>query len=384
MNIKTFLLFYCALVILSSTYILIPITKEIAASLQVSELRVAMMTSVFSIGYALGVLVFGPLSDKIVKKKIITGGLLILAINTLLLSFVENIELILVFRTLQGFVAATFAPAALSYVFDAYPEDKRTTTIAFITAGFLMAGVVGQVISSWITMHYNWNGVYTFFSGAYLIAFALTWKYLEVTPVKNKDMLLFKVWRQMIILLKNTALVRCYLIAFSLFLTFVGLYASLGGFLASVYGLTDDEILGIRAVGIIGIALSLFAGKLTAKFGLLKVFAGGLFTAAFGLMLVWLSGSISAIAISSVILLAGISMVFPTIINVVGILGGESRGGAVALYIFSLFLGASAGPLIAAFVSFNILNLALIGIMLISFTLSLTIKLPANDVNVSQ
>jgi len=48
------------------------------------------------------------------------------------------------------------------------------------------------------------------------------------------------------------------------------------------------------------------------------------------------------VTVASVIFVAGISIVVPTLINIVGILGGRASGGAVALYAFILFVGAIA------------------------------------------
>lgn len=80
---------------------------------------------------------------------------------------------------------------------------------------------------------------------------------------------------------------------------------------------------------------------------------------------------------ASVIFVAGISIVVPTLINIVGILGGRASGGAVALYAFILFVGASAGPVIAQLGKFEVVILILVGILIVSVALSLTIKIPS-------
>lgn len=49
----------------------------------------------------------------------------------------------------------------------------------------------------------------------------------------------------------------------------------------------------------------------------------------------------------SVIFVTGIAVTVPTLISLVGQLGGHARGAAVSLYVFFVFIGASLGPIVA-------------------------------------
>lgn len=84
---------------------------------------------------------------------------------------------------------------------------------------------------------------------------------------------------------------------------------------------------------------------------------------------------VALIGAASIVFVAGISIIVPTLINAVGILGGEMRGAAVALYTFILFLGASAGPLVSSFGNFQVVNLLLAGILVISLLISFTLNI---------
>lgn len=377
LRLVTLLLSFCGLIVVSNIYTMIPINKELSSVFQVSEIKVAWSSSVFSICYAVGILVFGPLSERYGRKQIIVIGLAALAVCTFFIGFVHTMGLLLVLRAVQGFVAATFAPVAMAFVFETYPPDKRATTIALISTGFLMAGIIGQVASSWITQSFGWSYVYIFFSIALFLAFLLVWRILPSTPGKNVHASLLTIWKQTFGLLRKPNLVRCYMITFTLLLSFVGMYASLGNYLVSEFGMRPEQLLGVRSVGILGMILAPFAGKLINRFGLKRVLVGGLIGAFVGLLLEWGMPTLVLVKVSSVIFVAGISIVSPALINIVGILGGQASGGAVALYAFILFVGASAGPMIAQVGKFEVVILILAGIMLISVLFALTIKIPS-------
>ena len=376
-SLITLLLSFCGLIVVSNIYTMIPINKEISEAFQVPEIKAAWASSVFSICYAVGFLVFGPLSERYGRKQVIVVGLAALAVCTFITGFVHTIGLLLVLRAMQGFIAATFAPVALAYVFETYPPEKRATTIALISTGFLMAGIIGQVASSWITRSFGWSYVFLIFSITYLLAFLLVWRLLPLTHGKNPNTSLLTIWKQTFGLLRKPNLVKCYMITFTLLLSFVSMYASLGHYLVSEFGLRAEQLLGIRSVGILGMILSPLAGKLITRFGLKRVLVGGLISAFGGLLLEWGMSTLVLVTVASVIFVAGISIVVPTLINIVGILGSQASGGAVALYAFILFVGASAGPVIGQLGEFEVVILILAGILLTSVVLSLTIKIPS-------
>lgn len=377
--LTTFLLAFCGLIVVSNIYTMIPIHKDLSVAFQVPEIKAAWASSIFSICYAVGFLVFGPLSERYGKKQVIVVGLAALALCTFITGFVHTIGLLLVLRAAQGFVAATFAPVAVVYVFETYPPEQRTTTIALISTGFLMSGIIGQVASSWITRSFGWPYVFLVFSITYLIAFLLTWRILPLTPGKNQNTSLLAIWKQTFGLLRKPNLVTCYIIAFTLLLSFVSMYASLGHYLVGEFGLRAEQLLVIRSVGILGMILSPLAGTLIARFGLKRVLVGGLISASAGLLLVCGLPTLILVTVASVVFVAGISIIVPTLINIVGILGDQARGGAIALYSFILFVGASTGPIIAQLGAFKVVISILAGILLFSALLSLTIKVHGKE-----
>jgi YNFM family putative membrane transporter len=370
----TWVLTFCGLSVVSHIYTMIPITGELSRVFHVSTATAALASSIFSFCYAFGFLVFGPLSDRFGRKPVMVYGLVALTASTFVVGFAHTIGLLLVFRALQGFVAATFAPVALAYVFEVYPAEKRATTIAFISTGFLMAGIVGQIVSSWVSHILAWSYVFILFAAIHLVMFLFMLK-LPYTPVKSSDTNLLAGWIRMFRVFRNSNLLKAYIITFTLLLSFVGMYASLSSYLSHNFGLTTTQLLGFRAVGIIGMVLSPLAGQLANRFGLKKMLISGVVCSVVGLLLERELPSITLIGVASVVFVAGVSIIVPTLINIVGIMGGQMREAAVALYTFILFLGASVGPLIATVGDFMTVSLLLAGALTISLLLSFTLNI---------
>ena len=141
-SLVTALLFWCALIVVSSVYITTPLVGMFASEFHVTQTIATWTSSIFSLFYATGFLIFGPLSDRYGRKRIIVFGFCTLSVVTLLIGFTTEFHLLVLLRGVQGLVSATFAPAALAYVFDVFPKKRLVTTIGFISFGFLTAGIL--------------------------------------------------------------------------------------------------------------------------------------------------------------------------------------------------------------------------------------------------
>ncbi len=240
-----------------------------------------------------------------------------------------------------------------------------------------MAGIAGQVISSWVTERYGWSNVFVLFGTLYGLGFFVTWIILPAGEKPNRDARFLAAWKNMIVLLRSPKLVGAYSVTFTLSLAFVGMYAAMGDYFIFTYGLAPEQVLHIRAMGMAGMLVSPFAGRLIARFGVKRVLAGGLAGAVCGLLLESGMPKVYEIAGSSVIFVAGVSVLIPTFIHLVGILGSRDRSGAAALYTFILNLGASAGPLLHPVGGFRIITLLLSGVLMVSMVISVTLRLSA-------
>lgn len=378
--IMTVILFWCGLVILTSMYITIPLADVFTQAFQISAGQAAWIGSSFSLCYALGCLLYGPFSDRYGRKAFLIAGIIGLTVVTVALGLVDSYYGLIVLRGVQGLVAAAFAPISLVYAGEMFPPHKRLTAVGFISSGLLMAGIIGQVYSGMVNEALGWRAIFYILGIVYGITAVIVIGFLPKDELhRPKENVLLK-FRQMAGLLKQTRLLAAFSITFVLLLTLVGMYTVLGDYLSSAkFGLSAQEILYIRAIGIAGMLLAPFSGRIAQKLGMTAVLRGGLALSAFGLLTLGLVTNLVLIVLMSVIFVAGIALVTPVIISTVSQLGGNARGAAISFNAFILFLGASTGPIIALRLlktenyplSFSVLG----GIILLGFAVSLFLKL---------
>ncbi|SHR54151.1 Major facilitator superfamily [Mycobacteroides abscessus subsp. abscessus] len=359
--LMTSILFWCGLVVLSCMYVTIPLATVLSDFFHKNITQVAWLASSYSICYAVGCLLYGPFSDRYGRKVFLVTSISLLTVITFAIGFIDNFYILLILRGLQGLISAAFAPISLVYAGEMFPPEKRLTAVGFVSSGLLMAGVVGQVYSGLVNELWGWQAIFFLLGTLYFLTLILIIFFLPKDEMTRPHVHMLEAFKKMTLLGKQTQLLLAFCITFSLLLSLVGMYTILGSYLSNQFGLTENEILFVRAAGIIGMLLSLFAGRLAQKLGTTLTLKTGLALASAGLFGIGVSPSLPFIIFASIIFVLGIATANPIVISIVSQLAGHSKGSAVSFNAFILFVGASTGPLLA-------LNLIEIGVYVLSFS----------------
>lgn len=379
-SLVTLLLFWCALIVVSSVYITTPLVNTFISEYQVTQSMATWTSSIFSLFYATGFLIFGPLSDRYGRKRIIVVGLCILTVVTLLIGITTQFHWLVILRGVQGLVSATFAPAALAYVFDVYPKKRLVTTIGFISFGFLTAGIFGQVFAGVVAQIFDWNMVFLLFGVMYCVSIIAVSLILPKTENQMTNITIRYILKQTKFIFTQKNFLLCYSVTLMLLLTFIGMYTVFGDYLSGpAFNLSNKEILLVRAMGLLGMILSPFTGVFVKRYGLLRILKIGLAIAIVGLFIIGISSNLIIIVSMSVLYVAGISLTFPAIMTLVGELGGSIRAIAASFYTFILFIGATLGPIISIAImqaGSYVLTFGILGLLLaIGLTATIFIKI---------
>ena len=169
--------------------------------------QLELTISSFFIGYAVGSLVGGPLSDHYGRRVMGVLGLIIFTLTSLAMTLSESYEGLLALRFVQAFgggVTTVVVPAIVRDRFARQEAAKVMTTIAFIMmAAPLMAPVVGSVILAL----WGWRSIFGFLA-IYAAALAFLAKaYLPESRDKSKPQPAFSLrttWENYRFILRHT------------------------------------------------------------------------------------------------------------------------------------------------------------------------------------
>jgi MFS transporter, YNFM family, putative membrane transport protein len=358
----------CALLVLMQLYLAIPLAPIMGDALgRGGPAAAAALGTTYALAYGLGFMIFGPLSDRYGRKPILVPGMAVLAVATAGLAAAGSLPVVGVLRFVQGFVAASFAAAALAFVGEALPPRWRPTGIGAISTAFLTAGILGQVYAQGVALTLGWRWVFGIAAPAFVIAaIAMAMILIEPTRVGGAVSLGQK-YRELGALALRRDIALLDAASFSVLLSFVAMYAALGPLLQTQFGLDNTGVLLVRLAGLPAMLLAPVAGWLVGRRGGTQVAVVGYLLAAAGLAALAISvGSLWALVIASVVFVAGIATIVPPVIALVGSRGGSARASSLALNGLVVFAGASCGPLIAQLpIGFPTLMLGLAAILVI-------------------
>jgi MFS family permease len=357
-----------ALLVLSQLYLAIPLAPIIAEVLgRGGSATAAALGTTYALAYGLGFLIFGPLSDRYGRKPILVPGMAVLAIVTAGLAAAPSLPVLALLRTVQGLVAASFSAVALAYIGEALPPRWRSTGIGAMSTAFLSAGILGQVYAQAVADALGHHWVFGLAAPAFMIA-ALAIAVILIEPLRSGEPAsLTEKYRALITLAVRRELALVNAASFSVLLSFVGMYAALGGLLQTQFRLDHTGVLLVRLAGLPAMLLAPVAGWLAGRYGATRVAVAGFLLAAVGLLAEALSAAaLLGLVIASMIFVLGIATIIPSTIALVGNRGGSSRAGALAVNGLVVFAGASCGPLVAQLpISFSGLMLGLAVLLMI-------------------
>jgi Bcr/CflA subfamily drug resistance transporter len=151
-----------------------PALPSIADFLHTVTTYVQWTLSIYFIGFALGVFIWGRLSDHIGRKPAMILGLMVYAAASLFCSFSHSIDFLLVMRFIQGLGAACGSVLIQAIARESMEDAERHrfySTSGFVTAFSITAGpFVGGYLTQWF--HWQSNFILLFSIGVMLILLA--------------------------------------------------------------------------------------------------------------------------------------------------------------------------------------------------------------------
>lgn len=106
------------------------------------------------------VLIYGKLADIFGRKPVFFFGLSIFLIGSILCGLATSMEMLIVFRLIQGFGAGAVMPIATTIVGDIYSTEERAKIQGYLSSVWGISAVSGPVIGGLIVQFTDWKYVF--------------------------------------------------------------------------------------------------------------------------------------------------------------------------------------------------------------------------------
>ncbi len=155
-----------------STDLYLPALPGMSVFFGVSADMINLTLTAFFIFYALGTLVWGPLSDHYGRKPILVYGLIIYVIASALCAFAWSVEVLILCRILQAIGGSAAGAVATAIVKDVYSGKKRESVLAIVQSMVLISPAVAPVLGALLLKFMSWRGVFWTLTGIGVLAVA--------------------------------------------------------------------------------------------------------------------------------------------------------------------------------------------------------------------
>jgi len=150
-----------------------------------TETDFAHIVMAFTAAYAIGLLVFGRLIDKMGTKLGYTVIIIIWSVAGMLHAIARNALHFGIARVGLGLGEAGNFPAAMKTVSEWFPKKERALATGIFNSGTSVGVVVALLIVPWILSHYSWHEVF-WITGALGFVWLLFWLFFYDLPSKQK------------------------------------------------------------------------------------------------------------------------------------------------------------------------------------------------------
>lgn len=140
----------------------LPSLPSIALDLSTNVAAVQKTITIFLIGFSGGMLVYGPLSDRYGRKRLLIAGMAIYFLATLGCIFATEIEYLQLFRLLQALGGASASVLSRALVRDLFSNAEIPKILSLMHIITMIATLVAPIAGAIVVEYFHWSGIFVF------------------------------------------------------------------------------------------------------------------------------------------------------------------------------------------------------------------------------
>jgi len=168
-------------------YAAAPLIINIASDLNLTLSVAAMSVTAYMLSFGIFTLIFGPLSDRYGKVKIINIAALGTAIFSMLGALSFNLPSLIFFRAMNGAFAAGIFPVTMALVGQSFDDANRHKALGKVMGLMFLGGATATAVGGILAYFGSWRLVYLIYGVGELVLAIIMLKVLERdVPVVTK------------------------------------------------------------------------------------------------------------------------------------------------------------------------------------------------------
>ena len=337
----TFLIFFQA-------YMVAPLIPRLSAVFGVSGQMIGLIVPAYMLPYGLSTLVYGLLSDRLGRRRLMLASLLAFIVLTALTATAQSATQMILWRLVTGLGASGVVPLALALIGTLFPYEQRGRPLGWLFGAMAGGMAFGSTFGALLEPLVGWRGIFLGVSllSAGVLGLLLPYQRLlgdapQATTGTLRDLLAAY---GSLLGPRRGRRTYAYVLLNAVF--HAGVFTWLGLYFTRRYGVGEVGIgLALLGYGVPGLLLGPTIGRAADRWGRRWLVPAGLGIAAIAAGVLMLDVSLVVAALAVTLLSVGYDMTQPLLAGIVTALGGKRGGQAMGLNVFTLFTGFGLGSL---------------------------------------
>jgi MFS transporter, DHA1 family, multidrug resistance protein len=138
----------------------LPALPRLAAVFATTPDKAQLTLSVFLVGFAIGQLAYGPVSDRFGRKPVLLFGLVVYTIGGIGCAFADSIDELILFRLLQGIGGCVGRVMGPAIVRDEFHAQQGAQVLSYVTLVMALAPLVAPMIGGYLLVVADWQAIF--------------------------------------------------------------------------------------------------------------------------------------------------------------------------------------------------------------------------------
>lgn len=132
----------------------------------------------FGVANAISIPITGWLAKRFGEVRLFLVSTFLFVVASWLCGIAHSLEMLIVYRILQGAVAGPIIPLSQSLLLNNYPPEKRGMALAFWSMTIVVAPICGPILGGWISDNIHWGWIFFINVPIGLLVVLICWKLL--------------------------------------------------------------------------------------------------------------------------------------------------------------------------------------------------------------
>ena len=315
-----------------------------------SKTAAGMTVSAATLGVALSAPVFGALTERMARKRVIVTSLVGISLPTLLAATSGSLAQLIFWRFLEGITLPGIVAVVVTYIGEEWPAEQVALIMSVYVSGTALGGFTGRILSGIIAETFNWRVSFLALGAAALLGASLVAAWLphgrnRHAPAAGVSHATFA--QQVQGLFRSPRLVATFAVGFNVLFSLVGVFTWITFHLAAPpFLLSTTALSSLFFVYLVGLVATPAAGYVITKVGL-RTGVGGAIGCSMAGVLLTLAPSLPVVIAGLTLLSSGVFIAQTAAQSFLRVAApAGSRVTAAGTYMTFYYLGGTAAGVV--------------------------------------